>query len=223
MNMGIIFDWDGVIIDSSCYHKESWERLALEKGRKLPPGHFKKGFGMKNELIIPEILGWTNEPREINQLSLRKEQLYREIMEKKGIMPLPGVREFLSLLHRKNVTCAIGSSTHKENISLALRLLKFERYFSAVISAEDVDHGKPNPQVFLKAAERIGIHPAKCIVFEDALVGIRAARAGNMKVVAVATTNPVSRLSEADRIVKRMDMLTIEDLVAITGVEMDNK
>ena len=77
--LGAIFDWDGVIIDSSLHHEESWERLARETGFTLPEGHFKKGFGMKNEFIIPNVLNWSNRPEEIRELSLRKEELYREI------------------------------------------------------------------------------------------------------------------------------------------------
>jgi len=215
MRIGAIFDWDGVIIDSSCYHEESWERLAYEEKKPLPPDHFKKGFGMKNELIIPRILGWTADSLEVERLSLRKELLYRKIMQEKGIAPLPGVREFLQRLKKSDVPCAVGSSTHKENIAQVLKMLDFEGFFKAVISSEDVNRGKPHPQVFLKAAERIRRNPERCVVFEDAHVGIEAARAGKMKVVAIATTHPAFELSEADRVVYRMDELMVRDLKEI--------
>ena len=91
--LGAIFDWDGVILASSSHHEESWVRLAKETGFTLPDGHFKKGFGMKNEFIIPNLLNWSNRPDEIRQLSLRKEALYREILLEWGIHPLPGVTE----------------------------------------------------------------------------------------------------------------------------------
>jgi beta-phosphoglucomutase-like phosphatase (HAD superfamily) len=77
MTLGAIFDWDGVIIDSSSHHEESWERLAKETGFALPEGHFKKGFGMTNEFIIPNVQKWTDRPEEIKKLSLRQEELYR--------------------------------------------------------------------------------------------------------------------------------------------------
>ena len=109
--LGAIFDWDGVIIDSSKHHEESWERLSKETGFILPKGHFKKGFGMKNEVIIPDILNWSDRPEEIRRLSLRKEELYREILLEWGIHPLPGVSEWLDDLRQRGIRSVIGSST----------------------------------------------------------------------------------------------------------------
>lgn len=106
MKLGAIFDWDGVIVDSSSHHEESWERLAMETGFTLPEGHFRKGFGMKNEFIIPNLLNWSNRAQEIRQLSLRKEELYREILLEWGIRPLPGVIEWLTELRQHGIRCA---------------------------------------------------------------------------------------------------------------------
>jgi beta-phosphoglucomutase-like phosphatase (HAD superfamily) len=95
---GAIFDWDGVIINSAVHHEESWERLARETGKTLPKDHFKRGFGMKNEVIIPELLGWTSNPAEVGVLSLRKEAIYREVVRERGIAALPGVEAWLRTL-----------------------------------------------------------------------------------------------------------------------------
>jgi beta-phosphoglucomutase family hydrolase len=206
-NWGAIFDWDGVIIDSSAHHEESWERLAREGDAVLPADHFKRGFGMKNEFIIPEILGWTRDTAEVARLSLRKEALYREVVAERGVAALPGVRVWLARLRAAGVPCVIGSSTHRANIDLSLDLIGLRDFFAAIVSAEDVTRGKPDPQVFLTAAVKIGRAPECCVVFEDALVGIAAARAGGMKCVAVATTNPPELLAAADRVVKELDEL----------------
>jgi beta-phosphoglucomutase family hydrolase len=214
MKWGAIFDWDGVIIDSSAHHEESWERLAAETGHSLPPGHFKRGFGMKNDKIIPDLLGWSFDPDEIHHLSLRKEELYREIVKEWGIAPLPGVVVWLDRLRDREIPCAIGSSTHRLNIETGLSILGFTERFASVVTAEDVRHGKPDPEVFLTAAARIGIPPQRCIVFEDALVGIEAAHRGGMPVVAVATTNPIDLLKPAEVAVHRLDELTVEELVS---------
>src|SRR5579862_2551255 len=107
---GAIFDWDGVIIDSSKAHEESWERLAREEQKPLPHDHFVKGFGRKNEFIIPELLGWTRNEAEVRRLSLRKEALYREVVCDRGQSALPGVRTWLERLRAHGVPCAIGSS-----------------------------------------------------------------------------------------------------------------
>ena len=209
---GVIFDWDGVIIDSSRQHEESWELLAREEDRPLPPDHFKRSFGMKNEKIIPELLCWTTDPAEIRRLSLRKEEIYRRIVREHGIAPLPGVVEFLGRLREVGVPAAVGSSTHRLNITTTLVMLGLDEMFQAIITAEDVTHGKPDPEVFLLAAQRIGIKPARCVVFEDAQVGIQAARAGGMKVIGVATTHPAATLRSADRVVHRLDELTVAEL-----------
>lgn len=217
MTLGAIFDWDGVIIDSSSHHEESWERLAKETGFALPEGHFKKGFGMKNEFIIPNVLNWTDRPEEIQKLSLRKEELYREILLDWGVTPLPGVTGWLDKLRRRGIRCAIGSSTHRLNIETSLRMLGLEDCFSAIVSAEDVSHGKPDPEVFLIAAQRIGHSPSDCVVFEDALVGIEAAHRGGMKVVAVATTNRIEALRSADLAVLSLDELSVDQLAALVA------
>ncbi len=204
---GALFDWDGVIIDSSSHHEESWERLAREVARPLPPDHFKKGFGRKNEFIIPELLGWAHAPPEIRRISLRKEALYREIVAERGLSALPGVRTWLERLRDAGVPCAIGSSTHRANIDLSLGLIGLAEFFSGIVTAEDVSSGKPDPEVFLTAAAHIARPPERCVVFEDAHVGIAAARAGGMRVVGVATTHPASELTAADLAVQRLDEL----------------
>ena len=151
---------------------------------------------------------------EIHRISLRKEALYREVVAERGVEPLPGVREWLEALRDARVPCVIGSSTHRANIDLSLGLLGFGGFFAEIVTAEDVTRGKPDPQVFLAAAAKIAREPARCVVFEDALVGIAAARACGMKCVAVATTNAPELLREADRVVHRMDELDPAQLAA---------
>lgn len=206
---GAIFDWDGVVIDSSSQHEESWERLALEIAKPLPEGHFKLGFGRKNEFIIPEQLQWSRDPDEIHRLSLRKEALYRDIVKERGLSPLPGVKEWLQKLADAGVPCVIGSSTHRLNIEVSLEIIHLAEYFADIVSAEDVTHGKPAPDVFLKAAAKIDREPGMCVVFEDAHVGIQAAHNAGMKVVAVATTNPLHDLGKADLAVEQLDRIDI--------------
>lgn len=213
---GVIFDWDGVIIDSSRQHETSWERLAAEEGRELPRDHFVLGFGKKNEWIIPNLLKWTDAPGEIHRLSLRKEALYRDVVRESGLSALPGVREFLDRLRAAGVPSCVGSSTHRENIDTIIGVLGFTGLFDDMVTAEDVSHGKPHPEVFLKAAGRIDRAPSECVVFEDAFAGIEAARAGGIKVIGVATTHDAETLEgRVDRVVHRLDEVTVEDLAAL--------
>ncbi len=207
-----IFDWDGVIIDSSRPHLESWELAAKELGFTLPPDHFKRSFGMKSNRIIPEILGWATAPEEIKRISDRKETLYRELIRKNGIEPLPGVAAWLEQLRVASIRCAIASSTERANIDCALSVIGIRDYFDAIVAGDDVTHGKPDPEVFLVAAQKIGWPPARCVVFEDAQVGIEAARAAAMKVVGVGSAHTAASLKNANMIVERLDRLSVEKL-----------
>ena len=214
---GAIFDWDGVVIDSSAAHQKSWDLLAAAERRTLPIGFFKKSFGMKNQKIIPELLHWTSEAAEIQRLGDRKEELYREIIRKERITQIPGTREFLERLGTAGVPCAVGSSTPRPNIELALELIGERQFFRVIVAADDVTHGKPAPDVFLLAAKHLGIPPARCVVLEDAHVGIEAAHAGGMKVVGVASTHPAATLRGADRVVHRLDELSLAELAELIG------
>jgi beta-phosphoglucomutase family hydrolase len=209
---GAVFDWDGVIINSAAQHEASWERLAKECDKPLPENHFKRGFGMKNEVIIPELLGWTQVPVEIRILSLRKEAIYRELVREQGMQALPGVEIWLRRLKDAGIPCVIGSSTHRENITTTLGVLGLEEFFAEIVTAEDVKRGKPDPEVFLTAAKKIGVEPAGAVVFEDALVGIAAAQAAGMRVVGVATTEPREKLAHANWVVNQLDELSVEQL-----------
>lgn len=209
---GALFDWDGVIINSAAQHELSWDRLAKECGKLLPENHFKRGFGMKNEVIIPELLGWTTVPTEIRIISLRKEAIYREIVLEQGMTALPGVENCLRMLRDEGIPCVIASSTHRQNVTTTLDVLGLGEYFAAIVTAEDVKRGKPDPEVFLTAAQRIEVEPTDSIVFEDALVGIAAAQAAGMHVVAVATTEPKEKLAHADWVVDRLDELSVSQL-----------
>ncbi|MGI8955395.1 MAG: HAD family hydrolase [Chthoniobacterales bacterium] len=210
-----IFDWDGVIIDSGKLHAQSWQLLAAELGRTLAPDSFIRGFGMKSSRIIEEIHGWAKDPAEIARLTNRKEALYRKLVGQGEIAPLPGVEEWLRRLQAAGIPCAVASSTHRANIDAVLNRIGLQNAFCEIISAEDVVHGKPNPEVFQKAAARLGITAGRSVVFEDAHVGIEAAHAASMKVVAVATTHPLEQLLEADLVVRRLDELSVEQVAAI--------
>lgn len=207
-NWAVLFDWDGVVVDSSRLHEKSWELMAARHGLPLPEGHFKRGFGMKNERVIPDVLGWAQDAESIRAYAVEKEAVYRELARAQGLEPLPGVREILRRLKDAGVPCAIASSTPRENITFILDDMGLAEFFRAVITGDQVEHGKPAPDIFLKAAEALGNLPS--LVFEDALVGIEAAHRAGMAVVAVTTTLPAEELTAADRVVDRLDEVTIE-------------
>jgi HAD superfamily hydrolase (TIGR01509 family) len=216
-DFGALFDWDGVVIDSSAQHEKSWQLLARETAKTLPPDHFLRGFGMKNQRIIPEILCWTEDPDEIEEYSLRKEHLYREIILEEGIRPLPGAAELLRTLAERGVPCAVASSTHRRNVEVVVDAIGLRHCFQAIVTGEDVSRGKPDPEVFLESARRIGRAAANCVVFEDAHVGIEAGLAAGARVIAVATTHPLEDLGRAHFAVRSLEEVRWEDFTAVFG------
>lgn len=212
MQVTAIFDWDGVIIDSHDQHERSWSMLAEEEGNTLPEGFFKQSFGMRNEAIIPRFFNhWADNdnPKEISRLADRKEHLYRRLVRDQGIEPLAGVCQLLASLKEAGIGCSVGSSTPRANIDAIMEVIGLSSYFTAITASEDVSAGKPDPEVFLKAAAKAGGTPEHSVVFEDAHVGIAAGLAANMKVIAVATTHPAESLGDAH--------LVCEDLTGITA------
>lgn len=212
-----IFDWDGVVVDSSAAHEQAWARLAAAEGLPLLPGSFLRGFGKRNEVIIPEIHGWTRDPAEIRRLSLAKEARYRELAAGGLIRLLPGVRELLAALRAAGIPRVIGTSTHRANLELAFDRFGLGGEFDGAVSSEDVTRGKPDPEVFLKACALAGGDPARSAVFEDTLAGVAAAKAGGFRAVALCTTNPreVMLGSGADAVVA--DLSEVTPALALPG------
>lgn len=205
-----IFDWDGVVVDSSAAHEQAWQRLAKSEGLPLAPGSFLRGFGKRNEVIIPEIHGWATDPAEIRRLSLAKEAFYRELAAGGLITLLPGARELLAAFAQAGVPCVVGTSTHRANLDLAFRRFGLGHCFAGAVTSEDVTRGKPDPEVFLKACAAGGGDPARSVVFEDTLAGIAAAKAGGFRAIGLCTTNPreVMATSGADRVVADLSEVT---------------
>ena len=190
---GVVFDLDGVIIDSHDQHEKSWFKLAGELDLPLTKEQFKKSFGMRNEMCIPDVFGWVDreDVDRIAELGDRKEELYRELLAGDGLAPLPGVVALVSDLSAAEMPISLGSSTSRQNIEVCFKTTGLDRFFGErYTGAEDVSRGKPAPDVFLESARKIDRAPEHCVVIEDAHVGIEAALAAGMKAIAVTTTHP---------------------------------
>lgn len=190
---GVVFDLDGVLIDSHDQHEQSWFLLADQINKPLTKAQFKESFGMRNAMCIPEVFHWAapEDAALIEELGDRKEELYRKLLREGGLEPLPGVVDLLTALREAGIPVSLGSSTTRKNIEVCFEATGLTDYFGPhYTGAEDVSRGKPHPEVFLKAAEKINRAPENCIVIEDAHVGIEAGLAGGMKVIAVTTTHP---------------------------------
>jgi len=195
-SFALIFDWDGVIVDSSMLHQRSYEILADELNMPLPNNHFCKGFGKRNETIIPEILRWTRDHQKIAAWGKRKEEIYRLLAKEEGIVLQKGARQFLEFAHKASIPCSVGTSTEKANVELACSQFGLEKFFLSITSSEDVSEGKSNPEVFIKACKKLSVSPENAVVFEDSPHGIKAGIAGGMKTIALTTTHNLKAFSD---------------------------
>ena len=187
---GAIFDFDGVIVDSEWHHEVCWQKVALEQNALFTRELYKQGFGVKNDRFISEILGWTKDKEEIEYIAKRKEEVFEEHAQVHEISLIPGVFDFVHELFENGIPLAIASSSIRKNIEIILKHSPIRKYFSCIVSGEDVTQGKPHPEVFLLAAKRLSIAPERCIVVEDAILGIMAANLAGTKSVAITTTFP---------------------------------
>lgn len=209
---GALFDWDGVIVDSKQLHHAAWDDVARELGFAHGPADFARTFGTQNWRAISEILRWTSDPAEIERISLRKEELYRQRLTDAREILVPGVREFLAALAQRGVPCAIVSSTPRLNIDVVIDGVALRRCFRSVISSEDAARGKPDPDCYLLGAQRLGLPPERCVVFEDAPVGIQSGLSAGMRVVGLTTTHPASELEAAQLVVSGWSLGLVETL-----------
>jgi beta-phosphoglucomutase len=213
-----IWDVDGTLVDTAELHFQAWLDICREQGRDFTREDFAATFGQRNPEIIRTLFGERFSQKEIAELGDGKEVLYRSAASK-GVELLPGARELVEELHRAGFVQAIGSSAPRANLELILRLTGIARFFAAIVSSEDTQRGKPDPQVFLLAAERLGVAPARCVVFEDAVAGVQAARAGAMKCVAVRCVGHHSeaslRQAGADLVVETLEQVSVTDIAGL--------
>jgi len=206
-----IFDFDGVIVDSGPMHEVCWQEVA--QGRHFSHERFLRGFGVKNERFIKEILEWTEDPNEIAEIIAQKERIFHAMLAKNGIPLIAGTVRLIRFLIEKRVPCAIGSSAVRENLDRVFAVHKgLSGFFSAIVSGEEVDGGKPDPEVFLKAAQKLQIEKEACVVFEDAPVGIQATHNAGMYSVALTTTFDETALQESDLCVHTLDEKRVRQL-----------
>jgi len=198
----VIWDLDGVIIDSADEHRRAWQRLAREEGIKLTDEDFWATFGKRNDDIIAILWGPLS-PEQVQLLRDRKEIYFRELIRQTAA-PLPGSMELMRSLHEAGYLQALASSAPIENIQLISEVLGLERYLTALVSGETVPHGKPAPDIFLKAAQELYIEPSRSLVIEDAVAGVEAAHAAGMRCIAVAGNRDLPGLRKAELMVKTL-------------------
>jgi HAD superfamily hydrolase (TIGR01509 family) len=196
---GVLWDMDGVLVDTGQLHYETWAEALGRAGVEYSPEMFHRTFGMENRGVLTTVLGREPDDEFLAEVSGRKESRFRDLIQGQAV-PMPGVAHWLQRLKAQGARQAVASSAPLANIDLIIDSLGLRQYFDAVVSAAGMA-GKPDPGVFLKAAALIDIPPSVCVVVEDAVVGIQAARSAGMHAIAVTTTHPRESLAGADQVV----------------------
>lgn len=212
-NHAVLWDMDGVLVDTGDFHFSAWKQTFEELGVAFDKEDFRATFGMNNAGILEWVYGTKPEPEEVSRVSEKKEALFRELIKGKAEL-LPGVPDWLQQFQAWGIKQAITSSAPPKNIEVLVAELKIGNYFDAIVSGFDLP-GKPNPDVFLKAANAIQVPPENCIVIEDAIAGVEGAKRAGMKCIAVTTTNPASKLARADYIVDRLENMNKKDFLSL--------
>lgn len=212
-----VFDMDGTLVDNMRFHAEAWRTMLAENDLDVDINEFLvKTAGKTNREIVPNFFADATEEK-LFELGERKEMLYRELFlpERKTVK---GAIDFLKKARDIGVKMAVATAAPVTNMEFILDGLNLRCYFQAITTAADVKNGKPDPEIFLKSAEKLGVEPKNCLVFEDALNGFEAARRARMKSVAITTVNKREVLEKLDSIVE-----IVEDFTEISPIELIEK
>lgn len=208
---GLLFDLDGVLVDTAVYHYQAWLRLAKTMGFEFSEKQNEELKGISRMDSLDKVLGWgkvTKSDAEKLELATKKNDWYVEMINKMTADEiLPGALEFLKSAHKTGYKIALGSAS--KNSTIILKNTNIAHFFDVIVDGNSVSKSKPDPEVFLKGAELLHLQPKECVVFEDAAAGIEAAKRGGMKAIGIGDKNT---LTQADKVVSGLDKLTIQNL-----------
>lgn len=207
----VIFDMDGVIVDTNAFHKKSIGQFIKKYGFELTDEQMRTSvYGRTNTDWITNLFGILT-PDQLKKYADEKEQLFRE-MYKPFVAPVKGLEEFLKKLVTNNIPRAIATSAPSENVDFVLEHTGLRKYFEIILDERQVTYGKPHPEIYLKTAMALGLPNELCIVIEDSLSGVTAGRKAGSKVIGVTTTHSPEELTEANFIIQDFDQLSLSDL-----------
>ena len=211
MIQGVIFDMDGVLVDNRDAHIEAFEIICRKYGVPFSREQFMPTFGMTNDLILERLMPEVIEKTDWRRIAAEKEEIYREIFER-TIAPARGLVDFLKALKAHGFRTAVGSSGNTPNVNFVLDRCGIAGYFDAIANGDMITRGKPDPEVYLLAADKLGLAPSVCAVIEDAPVGIEAARRTGMSAVAIASTFPREMLPDYDLLIDSFTQIAPDDI-----------
>ena len=207
----VLWDMDGTLADTGELHYQTWNAALAEYGFRITREQFTNTFGMNSRRTMRELLGKTPSDELLEQIINQKEIAYRRLMPG-NVELLPGVQVWLDWLREHHIPQAVASSAPVENIQVFMNELHIAGYFEALVAGYELP-AKPAPDIFLLAAKRLGVDPDRCLVIEDAIAGVEAARRAGMTCLAVTTTNPREALCYACRVVDTLDQIHPSEVI----------
>ena len=204
-----VFDMDGTLVATKPFHLQAWREMRTDGLISASDDEILRTFGQTNESILRLFLGQDADPKRIRALADEKERRYRE-MARGNLTWVPGALPLITALRSARYRTALATSAPPENIQLVAEEMELNSLFEVVVGEKDITHSKPHPEIFLTAARRLNTPPNHCVVFEDAVGGVAAAKAAGMKCVAVTVTLPKEQLLEADLIVEDFTSVDVE-------------
>jgi len=207
----VIWDMDGVIADTAQYHLKGWQIVFRKRGKNYTDEDFRRNTGKRSDSTVREVLGEKIAHGEIMAIIREKHENFLQLI-RQNIRPFPGVLKLIALLKERGFKIAIASSAPMKNIQLITQSLKIHNRFDAIISGWEVTKSKPDPQIFLLAAEKLGVEAENCIVIEDAIAGVTASKRAGIHCIAVTNTTTREDLREADLVIDTLEEITVDDL-----------
>lgn len=210
--LAVIFDMDGVIVDNMKYHKKAWEMFLKKYAPDMDVEEFSKHFGKVNKDLLKIVFQREVSDEEESRFGDEKEAFYRELYAE-DIAPTDGLVEFLQELKENSVKTAVASAAPKVNVDFVFEKTGLRQYFDVSTDANDVTRGKPDPEIYLKTAEKLNCPPEECLVFEDSMPGILAGRNAGMKVIGVATSHPADELKDTEFVIKDFTEINFKNVL----------
>lgn len=216
MMKAAIFDLDGTIIDSNPLDYEAWSRILQENGANLSWDEYLRIVGATSAEIFKQYLQLEDKEK-IDDLVKRREAYFREVVTEKGLQWVPGAEDLLKTLQTIPLKLALATGANQEKLDFIFKRVNIRSYFEGLIAADEVTNGKPDPEVFLKAAAKLGVEPGECIVFEDAQKGVEAAKAGGMQCIAINTNGRKDYIAAADLVIDQYAQLDVSQWLGLAG------
>ncbi|MBL7844872.1 MAG: HAD family phosphatase [Cyclobacteriaceae bacterium] len=213
-SFAVIFDMDGVIVDTNPFHKETINQFCKKYGFQLTDEELRtKIYGRTNREWITNLFGTITE-QQLEAYAFEKEQMFRDAYAA-HIKPVEGLILFLDMLKQNNIPRSIATSAPRANVDFVFKGTDIRKYFDIILDESMVTHGKPHPEIYIKSAQAFNLPNEQCIVIEDSLSGIQAGKAAGSKVIGITTTHTPEEMSDTDLVIDNFTTLTIDQLESL--------